>query len=251
MAVPSRVELATLLDRDRARLSQGLLRLVGEQRLRLDRAERGLPDLPALLGGARQRLDDRAERLVMALPNLLAARRAALDRAERAIPDAPGLVRAARLAVGERAYRLQIALPGLVRERRAALDRVERAMLGAPALLAPRHQALARMHLDAALRHAVARQRQRASPALARLSPAMLQAGLREARRQLAGSAAHLDSVSYEKVLERGFALVSDRAGHPITRAAEVGKGARLRLRFADGIVEAQAAGSAQGTLAC
>ena len=52
MAVPSRVELATSLQRDRARLSQGLLRLVGEQRLRLDRAARGLPDLPALLGSA-------------------------------------------------------------------------------------------------------------------------------------------------------------------------------------------------------
>ena len=34
-----------------------------ERRLSLSRAERGLPDLPALLGTARQRLDDRAERL--------------------------------------------------------------------------------------------------------------------------------------------------------------------------------------------
>ena len=249
LAVPSRVELASLLLRDGARLSQGLLRLVGEQQVRLGRAERGLPDLPALLGTARQRLDDRGERLTMALPNLLAARRAALDRAGRAVPDAPALMRAARTAVADRAYRLRLALPALVRERRAALDRVERAMPTVPALLAPRHQALLRIHLDAALRHAVARHRQRASTSLARLSPAMLTSSLREARRQLASSAAHLDSVSYEKVLERGFALVSDRAGRPITRAAGVGKAARLTLRFADGNVEAQAAGSAQGTL--
>ena len=122
-------------------------------------------------------------------------------------------------------------------------------MPAAPALLAPCHQALIRIHLDAALRYAVARHRQQASTSLARLSPAMLLTGLREARRQLTSSAAHLDSVSYEKVLERGFALVSDRAGHPITRAADMPRGARLKLRFADGSVDAQAAGSAQGTL--
>ncbi len=249
MAVPSRIELATLLQRDGVRLSQGLLRLIGEQRLRLGRAERGLPDLPALLGGARQRLDDRAERLTLALPNLLAARRAGLDRAGRAIPDAPSLVRAARIAVVDRAHRLVLALPGLVRERRSALNRVERAMPGGPALLAPLSHALVRVHLDSALRHAVGRHRQRASPALARLSPAMLTAGLREARRQLLGSAAHLDSVSYQKVLERGFALVSDRAGRPLTRAAEVAGGAALTLNFADGKVTARADGSAQGRL--
>ncbi len=249
LAVPSRAELAILLHRDRARLSQGLLRLVGEWRLRLDRAERGLPDLPALLGGARQRLDDRAERLVLALPNLLAARHGALHRAERALPDAPALIRAARLATADRGHRLRLALPGLLRERRAALHRVERAMPAGRALVTPRAHALGRLHLEAALLQATAGHRRRASPALARLSPAMLLAGLREARRRLTGSAAHLDSVSYQKVLERGFALVSDRAGQPITAAADVVRGARLRLHFADGSVEAQAAGSAQGSL--
>lgn len=249
MAVPSRVELATSLQRDGSRLSQGLLRLVGEQRVRLGRAERGLPDLPALLGGARQRLDDRAERLTLALPNLLAARRAGLERAGRAIPDAPALVRAARVAVADRGHRLVLALPGLVRERRSALERVRRAMPGGPALLAPLAHALVRVHLDSALRQAVGRHRQRASPALARLSPAMLTAGLREARRQLLGSAAHLDSVSYQKVLERGFALVSDRGGHPVTRAAAVMPGAALVLRFADGTANARVDGSGQGRL--
>ena len=39
----------------------------------------GCPTCPRCSGGARQRLDDRAERLVLALPNLLHKRRAALD----------------------------------------------------------------------------------------------------------------------------------------------------------------------------
>jgi exodeoxyribonuclease VII large subunit len=42
-------------------------------------------------------------------------------------------------------------------------------------------------------------------------------------------------------VLLRGYAVVSDAAGHPLTNAAAVGPGARLRLRFADGEVGATA----------
>src|SRR4051795_4475650 len=59
MAVPSKAELASVLMRDGARLAGGLMRMVGERRVALGRAERGLPDLPGLLGGSRQRLDDR------------------------------------------------------------------------------------------------------------------------------------------------------------------------------------------------
>src|SRR6185312_15713283 len=89
MAVPSRADLLADLQQKAVRLVGGLNWTAQERRLRLNRAERGLPDLPSLLGAARQRLDDRAERLALALPNLLAARRGALSRAERTIPDLP------------------------------------------------------------------------------------------------------------------------------------------------------------------
>jgi exodeoxyribonuclease VII large subunit len=92
MAVPSRAELAADLAQKRARLAGGLHRLVQESTLALSRAVRGLPDLPGLLGAARQRLDDRALRLERALPSLLATRRTALLRAERAMPEARGLI---------------------------------------------------------------------------------------------------------------------------------------------------------------
>jgi exodeoxyribonuclease VII large subunit len=87
---------------------------------------------------------------------------------------------------------------------------------------------------------------------MVRLSPALLASGLREARTRLEAGSARLDSVSYEKVLERGFALVADGGGHPITRAAAVRPGSRLSLRFADGTVGAAADGKvnpAQGAL--
>ena len=62
MAVPSRAELAADIQHKAARLGGALNRLLQEQRLRFQRAERGLPDLPAMLGAARQRLDDRGRR---------------------------------------------------------------------------------------------------------------------------------------------------------------------------------------------
>src|SRR5690348_14450305 len=81
LAVPARTDLVSDLEHKAARLVGALNRLVQDRHLRLSRAERGLPDLPGLLGNGRQRLDDRAERLALALPNLVHKRQAALDLA--------------------------------------------------------------------------------------------------------------------------------------------------------------------------
>ena len=213
LAVPSRVELAATLSSQTARLAGALNRLTGERRLALQRAERGLPDLPTLLGTARQRLDDRTTRLALALPNLLAARRAAFQRSAAAVPD----------------------LPGILAARRAGLH-------------------LSAEKLRSALRHAVALRGAAAGRILPRLSDAPLAARIRESRARLEGLAARLKSVSYENVLARGYVLVSDAAGHPITAATAVKPGADLRLRFSDGEIRATAAGgkapSRQGSLA-
>ena len=234
MALPARAELLADLAQKAARLIGSLNRTTGAQRLRLAQAERRLPDLPALLGGARQRLDDRAERLVLALPNLLAARRAALTRAERHIPDVPALVRARRATVADRGVRLRLALPAFLAGRRTSLG-------------------LARAHLDGGLRHAIGGRRALAARTLPRLTDAPLRAALREARARAQGLAARLDGASYDAVLRRGFALVLDSGGRAVTQASEVGPDMALRLRFADGEVRATSEGrrrsSAQGRL--
>ena len=61
----------------------------------------------------------------------------------------------------------------------------------------------------------------------------------REARARLEGMSARLESVSPEAVLKRGYTLVFDAAGHPLTSAEAVPKGAGIRMRFADGEVRA------------
>jgi exodeoxyribonuclease VII large subunit len=169
------------------------------------------------------------------LPNLLAGRAAALHRAIAAMPDLPGMLARARQGVAERGTRLRLALPGLLAQRRAAL------LLGGSTL-------------RAALRHAVAGRSALAARVLPRLSDAPVRARLREARARLDGAAAGLEALSYARVLERGFALVTDAAGAPVTTAAAIAPGARLRLKLADGEVRVTADGgraaTRQGTLA-
>ena len=229
LAVPARSDLVADLEHKAARLIGGLNRLTQDRRLRLSRAERGLPDLPALLGTARQRLDDRAERLGLALPNLLHKRRAALGGVETRLPDLPAMLAACRERVREHGMRLVIALPNFVAKRRAALD-------------------LCGQTLQAGLRQAVSGIHNRANRTLVRLTDAPLRSALREARARLEGTSARLESVSPLAVLQRGYAVVSDAAGHALTHAADVAPGARLRLRFADGEVRATADGGGKTT---
>jgi exodeoxyribonuclease VII large subunit len=222
MAVPARADLIADLQQKTARLVGGLNRLLQERHLRLSRAARGLPDLPGVLGAARQRLDDRVERLTLALPNLVGRERAALVAVDRRLPDLPAMLRGWRERVYERGTRLGLALPNLVIGRGSAL-------------------AVCASKLQAGVQHALARQQNRANRVTARLTEAPVRACLRESRVRLEGLAGRLDSVSPEAVLRRGYALVSDPAGHPLASAGAVRPGSRLRLRFADGTVGATA----------
>ncbi|MCW8306392.1 exodeoxyribonuclease VII large subunit [Acidiphilium sp. PA] len=171
LAVPDRIALAADLAQSEARLAGALLRIGQTVRLRLDRAAAALPDLPALLGTARQRLDDRGERLDLAMPALLTSRRATLDRL-------------------------------------------------ANRLLHPRE-------LIAAKRHSTALLAQRlAVPLLARL---------RENHLRLDAAAGRLESLSYNAVLSRGFALAINPQGEPVTSAKTANTLRRLTIRFHDG----------------
>jgi exodeoxyribonuclease VII large subunit len=73
-----------------------------------------------------------------------------------------------------------------------------------------------------------------------RLGPAM-DRRLRRAQDALNQQARVLQSVSYERVLARGFALVTRADGALVRSAAGVADGDALRLRFADGEVAAMA----------
>jgi exodeoxyribonuclease VII large subunit len=60
-------------------------------------------------------------------------------------------------------------------------------------------------------------------------------------RRHLDASAKLLASLSYQGVLQRGFALVRDREGRSVRTVARVAAGQHLDIELADGHVEAEA----------
>jgi exodeoxyribonuclease VII large subunit len=122
MAVPPRLELLADIAQKTARLTGALSHIATGARARLDRASGKLPDLPNLIGAARQRLDDRAERLTLALPNYAAARRSALERLANRLIHPREFLAAQRNNFSLLEHRLQVPLPARLRESRLRLD---------------------------------------------------------------------------------------------------------------------------------
>jgi exodeoxyribonuclease VII large subunit len=73
---------------------------------------------------------------------------------------------------------------------------------------------------------------------LVRFEPRLLMDMLMRMGDRLDGLARLLESLSYEQVLARGFALVRDSHGHPVASAASVTPGAPMTVEFADGRVD-------------
>jgi exodeoxyribonuclease VII large subunit len=173
------------------------------------------------------------------------AARLRLVRVERRMPDLPARVADYRRRLDEAGEWLPEALLSLLRRKREGMSRLHlphpregiAARRGHVALLGHRME-----HGWARLLHGKTRER----PLLA-FSAAPVQSMLREKRARLEGCSARLESVSYQSVLDRGFALARNEKGEPLTRAAAVAPGSRLSLVFSDGSVGATADGGSSG----
>jgi len=244
LAVPARAELLAALAQRSARLLQSGQAALNHARLRLSRTEARMPDLPGIVGAARQRLDDRAERLVLAPAALLARKRAALDALAPRLPHPRETLAGHRHAVTQSATRATAALQRLTDQSHARLARVPDPANALRRMVDQRHAALARIpDAGQALRRVLEQQQAR----LHRLPDpgTRVAASLREARLTLSGLAARLEGASYQGVLARGFALVRLEDGPPVTAAGEVPAGARLAITLRDGTLHATADGSA------
>jgi exodeoxyribonuclease VII large subunit len=209
-------------------------------------AEMAVPARTELLADMAQK----AARLIGGLDRALQGGRRRLEAAGARVPDLPGILGTARMRLDDRTQRLTLALPNLLAARAGALVRVERHIPDPGALIAARRGALSLvgLRLLAGLRGAVQRRRDAANRVAPRLSPAGIHRKLGEQSGRLQVFSARLESASYARVLARGFVLVRDMSGHPVTQAASVTPGARLKLVFGDGEVGVAAEGR-QGKL--
>jgi exodeoxyribonuclease VII large subunit len=249
MAVPPRLELLADIAQKSARLTGAVAHIVTGAQARLDRAAGKLPDLPNLIGAARQRLDDRAERLGLALPNYAAAKRGALERLAGRLIHPREFLSRHRSSLRILGHRLEAPLPARLRELKLRLDdRAERLARALPHYTAARRGTLEKLTGQLIPPRAfLERKRNNLDRIYYRLE-APLPAQLREARLRLENLTARLHSVSYESVLQRGFALVTTPKGVPILAAGKIKPGEALNLKFHDGEISARAAGK-QGVL--
>ena len=216
LAVPVRAELSARTADLGARLFAGIDRRLKEQRQTIDGLARGLPDPVTLLGQASQRLDELADRL----PHGLLAR---VDRARGSLAEATArlgtparLLRDAALRLQGPGNQLDQLFKADIKGRGRDLERLgQRLRLDELATRLPRH----RSALDD----------------LAKRQGHALDARLTKAVDRLRNAGSLLQSYSYQGTLARGFALVRDDRGRPVTSAADARTKARVDLEFADG----------------
>lgn len=223
MAVPVRADLAFTLSDLGARQRRAVYRPLELGRERLEARARLLPRPEALLAAQTQRLDDLAERL------------------RRGLTARAGL---GREALAGAAARLSPAL--LARQHSEAQMRLERAGL-TPRLierpLANAGERLARAGLSPKLiERPVALASERLSRV--RLTPQLVERPIAHAQQRLDALARLAQQLHPKKPLERGFALMLDGEGQPVTTRAAAAKLARLTAEFSDGRLDLAPAGA-------
>jgi len=166
--------------------------------------------------------------------------------------------------------RLQLGMSRLLAERRRGLEGLVRGLRGPQDLLAMAQQRWddVALRLERALVQLRDRRQQRLLDLSARLRPLLvtreidvgrqaLQAAferltraqrqhLRDAGQRLASQQQLLEAFSYQRVLERGFAVVSGADGTVIKSAGAAAPGLALSIRFHDGAVGATVTGEAE-----
>lgn len=215
IAVPVRTELlAEVINKER-RLMSALSRAAETRRTALMAASRGLGRPEDIVGPWAQRLD-RASEL---LPTRM---RALLHEAGRRLLGSSARFGKPMLAAG-------------FAEREAKLTRAGNALgAGAARIIDRSWRALAGLRLSGAAlaKHSADGQRE-ADKLWSRLVATRARA-LAPARARFEASAKLLETLSYENILARGFALVRSESGALIRRAGDAAAGERVSIQFAD-----------------
>jgi exodeoxyribonuclease VII large subunit len=202
MAVPVRAELVAALGDLDNRRKLGWARSLQNRRREVASLARAIPALSELLAVPRQTLDNLALRLQGSLTTMARIKRRDLNAVATRL--SPHLLARNAQAMGERVA--------------ALAGRMDRALVAG---------------------HALAKRGY--AQAAARLTPDLAARIVQQKHDRLAQLSRLLASLSYQSVLERGFALVRDAAGLPVRAAAAISAGDALSLQFADGTVAATA----------
>ena len=216
IAVPVRAELVARLMEDEGRLFNAVRRIGGEAATRLTGLARGLGDPRLLIESKAQTLDHRWDAAGAAAQRVLYDFSGRLQKASEDL-------RTPHQQLAEKAGALAVAARGLGNGLRTRLRDAD----------ARTRQAIGRLRPEPVLDR-TARGESDVARASARLGPSV-DRRLDAASERLSTLGKMLDANSYERSLERGFVLVRDRDGVPVTSASGVASGAAVTLAFHDG----------------
>ena len=203
MAVPVRAELLAQVIDDERRLVGAMARLIEERRGRIEGLARGLPRPMELLETSMQALDGASDRLDLLMHRSLERGAARLATAGARLPHPREQIEKAATRLANADGRVSASLRSVVRDRTTSFER----------LSADRRMAGGTERLFVAA----------------------------DSRLRAAGQL--LESLSYQRILDRGFALVRDAAGEPVLAAAATSAGQAVSIHFADGAVGAVISG--------
>jgi exodeoxyribonuclease VII large subunit len=225
-AVPIKAELEAALADFGARLRGGISRLGERRRNDLRSMARGLKTLDTLLAMPRRQFDEAGSRLdrSLAVHVQLAGDRFARTGSRLSVIALDRLLQANQDRFSKIGSRNQKALLASLRSRRERL-----ASLGRQVRPAPLEQRLA-----------LSRQ------SLNRLSPQLtnrMALRLSASREQISRNERLLKSLSYQGVLDRGYAVIRDTRNIPLAGISKVKPGAGLAIEMSDGQLQVVAAG--------
>ncbi|WP_230880619.1 exodeoxyribonuclease VII large subunit [Bombella sp. ESL0385] len=185
-------------------------------------------------------LAHRAARLSSGLVGILQKQSLQLQAMAARMPDLPSLLDTARMRLDDRAQRLELALPGFVMRARARLGGAAFHLPAMETVLGQRHRLLEGQ--AGRLQAGWERFWQGCQMRLMRmpLQIGVIQGQCAVQRERLVGVARHLEAVSPRAVLERGYVLVQDAKGRPVTHAAALPQGGIVQLAFVDGARQAK-----------
>lgn len=214
MAVPVRLGLAALVQEDGQRLTAAAGRLIAQGRHRTEALAARMGGPERLLEARVQRFDHLEHRLGAAFEKRLGFLAARLAQASARLPHPRATIAQARTGLAFRSQALQTAV-------RQSLSNRGHGLTALSGRLSPPRARLAEAQRTVLLR----------TEALAGAGTRIV----RDRRVRLDLPARLLETLSFQAVLERGFALVLDPSGHVIARADAAPPDCPVRLRFHDG----------------
>jgi len=224
MVTPVRADLEAVLAQLSSRLKRAISRELDRKQNVLRSTARAMPSPDQLFAIPRRHFDECASRHVRALDVIMHKKRLRLDSIRLSPATLTLRLNESRRSLNQCGSRLPLVYQNMLHNRRTCLDR-DAARISERGLVDRLRSAKERLD------------------ALSGRADRATRLQIRTFRAKLDHHARLVNSLSYQAVLERGFAVVRDAYDLPLKRAAEITSGQVLNLQFADGSTTAIASG--------